>query len=136
MQSIQPSSQGLLEDPWQKPTWQLGVTPALTSLACLLAAGWGVAVRFMPPKLHLMGHLEVVLQHQEHVCGVMNETSGRSIGKIFSYSSWRHQGNVLASYRTGLLKRPIFVWVVLQAFGRKQMGEGKILQRTGKAISF
>ena len=61
MQSIQPSSQGLLEDPWQKPTWQLGVTPALTSLACLLAAGWGVAVRFMPPKLHLMGHLEVVL---------------------------------------------------------------------------
>lgn len=34
MQSVQPCSWGLLEDPRQKPTWQLGVTPALTSLPC------------------------------------------------------------------------------------------------------
>ena len=70
---------GAARGPSQKPTWQLGVMPALTSLPCLLAAGWGVAVRFKPPKLHLMEHLEVVLHHQEHVCGVMNETLGCSI---------------------------------------------------------
>lgn len=62
------------------PTWQRGVTPALTSLACLLAAGWGAAVSSCL-QLHLMEHLDVVFQHQEHVCGVMNETSGRSIGE-------------------------------------------------------
>ncbi|CAI9160907.1 unnamed protein product [Rangifer tarandus platyrhynchus] len=81
MQSVQPGSRGLLEDPRQKPTWQLGVMPALTSLPCLLAVGWGATARLTPPKLHLMKHLEVALQHQERMCGVMNETLGCSIGQ-------------------------------------------------------
>lgn len=75
MQSAQPSSRGLLEDPQQKPTRQLDALPVLSSLPSLLAAGWGIALRVLPPKLHLVKHLELVLQHQENVFGLTDETS-------------------------------------------------------------
>ena len=47
----------------------------LLQLPCLLAAGWGIAVRFFPSKRLLVKHPELVPQHQVDVCGVVNEAS-------------------------------------------------------------